>query len=253
MSPSGLAILIGAGPATGAGIARILGSPNYGNLAVALLARRPEALNALVDDLRSQTPNGVFEAFPTDTSPDKLRQAFADIKGHQSFKDLKLKVSVFSVKNSSKKPFMEETFEDFMDPLESYAGGSMIFAQETIKRLFEDHGEKTLAEGAGKKGTLIFTGTLGALRCNSEFASYGASRASVRQLAQALAREMSPKGVHVAHAIANGRITDADNEDTRSGKHMTAEAVGKTYLFLSQQEPCLWSHELDLRPAQEKF
>ncbi len=262
MSPSGLAILIGAGPATGAGIARILGSPNYGNLAVALLARRPEALNALVDDLRSQTPNGVFEAFPTDTSPDKLRQAFADIKGHQSFKDLKLKVSVFSVKNSSKKPFMEETFEDFMDPLESYAGGSMIFAQETIKRLFEDHGEKTLAEGAGKKGTLIFTGTLGALRCNvrcplracsfttrcpadrlqSEFASYGASRASVRQLAQALAREMSPKGVHVAHAIANGRITDADNEDTRSGKHMTAEAVGKTYLFLSQQEPCLWSH-----------
>lgn len=119
MSPSGLAILIGAGPATGAGIARILGSPNYGNLAVALLARRPEALDQLVDNLRSQTPNGVFEAFPTDTSPDKLRKAFADIKGHQSFQDLKLKVCVFSVKNSSKKPFMEETFDQFMDPLES--------------------------------------------------------------------------------------------------------------------------------------
>ena len=42
----------------------------------------------------------------------------------------------------------------------------MVFAQETIRRLFEDHGEKTLAEGAEKKGTLIFTGTLGALRCN---------------------------------------------------------------------------------------
>lgn len=104
----------------------------------------------------------------------------------------------------------------------------MVFAQESFKRFFDDHGEKTLAEGAEKKGTLIFTGTLGALRANAEFASYGASRASVRQLAQALAREFSPKGIHVAHAIANGRITDADNEDTKNGKHIAAEAVGKT-------------------------
>lgn len=70
-----------------------------------------------------------------------------------------------------------------------------------------DHGSQTLAEGSEKKGTLIFTGTLGALRCNAEYGSYGASRSSVRQLAQALAREFSSKGVHVAHAIANGRIT----------------------------------------------
>ena len=129
----------------------------------------------------------------------------------------------------------------------------MVFAQESLKRMFEDHGEKTLAEGAEKKGTIIFTGTLGSLRCNSEFASYGASRASVRQLAQALAREMSAKGVHVAHTIANGRIADADNEDTQSGKHIAAEAVGKTYLWLHEQHPTLWTHELDLRPAQEKF
>jgi NAD(P)-dependent dehydrogenase (short-subunit alcohol dehydrogenase family) len=72
-------------------------------------------------------------------------------------------------------------------------------------------------------------GDLGKLTVSqAEFASYGASRASVRQLAQALAREMSPKGVHVVHTIANGRITDADNEETQSGKHIAAEAVGKT-------------------------
>jgi len=222
-------------------------------MAVALLARSPDKLNDLAKDLRTQTPQGVFETFATDTSPDKLRKAFADIKSHQSFKDLKLQMAIFSIKNSSKKPFMSETFEDFMDPLESYVGGAMVFAQESIKRMFEDHGEKTLAEGAEKKGTLLFTGTLGALRCNAEYASYGASRASVRQLAQALAREMSAKGIHVAHAIANGRITDADNEDTQRGKHIAAEAVGKTYLFLHEQHPTLWTHELDLRPAQEKF
>lgn len=232
MPPSGLAILIGAGPATGAGIARILAHPSHGNLAVALLARRQDALNELVKDLRSQTPDGVFETFATDTSPEKLRRAFADIHAHPSFKDLKLRLAIYSIKNSAKKPFMQETFEEFMDPLEAYVGGAMVFAQESIKRFFADHGETTLAEGAEKKGTLIFTGTLGALRCNAEFASYGASRASVRQLAQALAREMSAKGIHVVHTIANGRIEDADNNETRRGKHIAAEAVGKTYLWL---------------------
>ena len=142
----------------GAGIARILASPSHGNLAVALLARRQDSLDDLAKDLRSQSPEGVFETFATDTSPDKLRKAFADIKAHQSFKDLKLRLAIYSIKNSSKKPFMEETFDDYMEPLQTYAGGAMLFAQESIKRLFADHGEKTLAEGAEKKGTVIFTG-----------------------------------------------------------------------------------------------
>ncbi|KAF1826303.1 NAD(P)-binding protein [Dissoconium aciculare CBS 342.82] len=253
MAPTALAILIGAGPATGAGIARILSSPSHGNMAVALLARRAGPLDELIQSLKLEQPEAVLEAFPTDTSPDNLRKAFADIQAHASFKDLKLRVAIFSIKNSSKKPFLSETYEEFMAPLESYVGGAMVFSQEAIKRMLADHGEKTLAEGAEKKGTLIFTGTLGALRCNAEFGSYGASRGSVRQLAQALAKEMSPKGIHVAHAIANGRITDADNDETKSGKHIAADAVGKTYLWLSQQDPTLWTHELDLRPAQEKF
>lgn len=220
---------------------------------MALLARRPEPLAELVKSLKAQVPNGVFEPFTTDTSPEKLRKAFEDIKAHQSFKDLKLRMSIYSIKNAAKKPFMTETFDEYMDSLEVYAGGAMVFAQETCRRLLADHGDATLADGAEKKGTLIFTGTLGALRCNAEYASYGATRASVRQLAQALAREMSVKGIHVAHAVANGRITDADSEDTQRGKHMAAEAVGQTYLFLHNQHPTLWTHELDLRPAQEKF
>lgn len=129
----------------------------------------------------------------------------------------------------------------------------MLFAQESIKRFLSDHGPEPLSSGAPKKGTLIFTGTLGALRCNPEFASYGATRASVRQLAQALAKEFSAQGIHVAHAIGNGKIVDEDSEETRNGKAISAEAVGRTYLWLHEQEPALWTHELDLRPAQEKF
>ncbi|KAF2671825.1 NAD(P)-binding protein [Microthyrium microscopicum] len=251
MAPAGLAILIGAGPTTGAGIARILASK--GNLAVALLARRPDPLQDLAKNLRNDVPDAIFEAFPTDTTPQKLSQTFKDIKAHESFKGLKLRMAIFSVKHSHKKPFMEETHEDFTDSLTTYVGGAFTFAQESLKRLFEDHGEARLADGAEKKGTIIFTGTLGALRCNIGYGAYGAGRASVRQLAQSLAREMSEKGVHVVHAIANGGIRDEDSEDTKAGKRMSAEAVGKTYLFLHEQEACLWTHELDMRPALEKF
>ncbi|KAF2873248.1 hypothetical protein BDV95DRAFT_593603 [Massariosphaeria phaeospora] len=253
MPPSGLAVLIGAGPNTGTGIARMLSHASHGNLAVALLARNPESLNAVVSSVRKTSPDAVLETFPTDTSKASLEKAFKDIKAHQSFRDLKLDMAIYSIKHSSRKPFLEETYEDFTDSLETYVGGAFVFAQESLKRFFADHGETPLSEGAAKKGTLIFTGTLGALRCSANYAAYGAGRASVRQLAQTLAREMSEKGIHVVHTIANGGIADEDGQDQKTGKKMSADAVGETYLWLHGQKPCLWTHELDMRPACEKF
>lgn len=195
----------------------------------------------------------MIETFSTDTKPANLAAAFAAIKAHTSFRDLKLNVAVYNVKHSSKKPFMNETFEEFTQSLEQYVGGAFAFSQEVLRRLFADHGEAPLSETATKKGTLIFTGTLGALRCNAEYAAYGAGRSGVRQLAQTLAREMSAKGVHVVHTIANGIIEDGDGPNQSAGKRMSADAVGKTYLWLAQQGPELWTHELDMRPAAEKF
>lgn len=148
---------------------------------------------------------------------------------------------------------MDETYQDFTQSLEDYVGGAFTFSQEALRRFFADHGEAPLAETGKKKGTLIFTGTLGAMRCSAGYAAYGAGRSSVRQLAQSLARELSAKGVHVVHTIANGGIEDKDGEDQRTGKRMSADAVGKTYLWLAQQGPELWTHELDMRPAAEKF
>ena len=72
-------------------------------------------------------------------------------------------------------------------------------------------------------------------------------------LAQGIAKEHSKNGVHVVHAIANGAIRDEDSEETRTGARMSAQSVGQTYLWLAGMEPALWVHELDLRPAQEKF
>ena len=68
----------------------------------------------------------------------------------------------------------------------------MAFSKEVARMLFEQHGQTLLRDGGGKKGTLIFTGTLGAMRTNANFAAYGASRSGARSLAQALAKEYSP-------------------------------------------------------------
>ncbi|KAK0371428.1 short-chain dehydrogenase/reductase SDR [Colletotrichum limetticola] len=254
MAPKGLAIIIGAGPTSGAGIARILASPQHGNLAVALLARNPENLQNLATDLRKSS-NGILHPFSTDTEPENLRRTFQQIADHADFKDLKLKLAIYHVKNSSRKPFLEETPEAFNDSMSTFTTGGVVFAQEALKLMYAQNGGQTLlsdTEGA-KKGTIIFTGTLGAMRTNQQYAAYGASRAAARMVAQAIAKEHSKFGVHVVHAIANGGIIDEENENTKTGKRMRAEDVGELYLWLSQQPSSLWTHELDMRPAQETF
>lgn len=255
MAPKGLAILIGAGPTSGAGIARFLAHPQHGNLAVALLARNAERLETLAADLRKSSDGGILHPFATDTQPENLRAAFQQIAAHPDLKDLKLTLAIYHVKNAARKPFLDETPEAFNDSMQTYTTGAVVFAQEAIRLMYAQNGGQTLLadSGGAKKGTVVFTGTLGAMRTNANYASYGASRAAARMVAQAIAKEHSKFGVHVAHAIANGPITDEDSEATRTGKSMRAEDVGRLYLFLAEQPPSLWTHELDMRPAQESF
>jgi NAD(P)-dependent dehydrogenase (short-subunit alcohol dehydrogenase family) len=256
MSPKSLAILIGAGPTSGAGIARVLARNGH---AVALLARNEEKLTSLASDLRKTVKDGVFHPFPTDTAPANLSKTFAAIASHPEFKDLKLRLAIYHIKHSSKKPFLEETAEAFSESLQTYITGAFAFVQESLKMIYAQHGGQTPLDAPGeaygqKKATIILTGTLGALRTNIGYAAYGATRAGARSVAQAVAREHSKFGVQCVHAIANGGIVDDDgSEDVKIGKKMSGESVGEVYLWLAQQPPALWTHELDLRPAMESF
>jgi NAD(P)-dependent dehydrogenase (short-subunit alcohol dehydrogenase family) len=119
---------------------------------VALIARRPGSIADSISKVRAANSSAVLEAFPSDTSQASLEKAFSDIRAHKSFQGLKLNVAIYSIKHSSKKPFLEETREEFEDSLETYVGGAFTFAQQSIKRMFEDHGEKALSEGGEKKG-----------------------------------------------------------------------------------------------------
>jgi NAD(P)-dependent dehydrogenase (short-subunit alcohol dehydrogenase family) len=271
MPPSGLAILLGAGPTTGAGLARVLARPSQGNLAVALLSRSGD--NSLAERL-SRESGGTLRAFKTDTSEPNLTQAFDEVKKWGSSlsggQDLKLNLAIWSIKHSHKTSFEEETSQKFGDSLQTYVTGAMIFSQLCMKWFLSQYpndttkNSETGEEEMIKRGTLIFTGTLGALRTNPGYAAYGAGRAGVRMLAQSLAREFSARGIHVVHAIANGGIADVDTSDggeeekekhskVALGERIRAESVGKLYLDCMRQSCDLWVHELDMRPAREKF
>lgn len=105
-------------------------------MAVALLARRPEPLQELTKTLRSQVPGSVFEAFPTDASkPDDIKNTFKAIKETKAFEGLKLDLAVFSVKHSSRKGFMDETYEVSNFPGELRGGGKCGFADESFRNL----------------------------------------------------------------------------------------------------------------------
>lgn len=275
MAPSGLAILIGAGPTAASGIARVLAHPAQGNLAVALLSRSGDG--GLAERLSRESDGGVLRAFQSDTSAEQLGRAMREVQAWAeslaSGGKLKLRLAVWNVRNSHSVPFAEESPAQFGDSLQVYVTGAMVFAQEVVRwMLGQDAGDgEGDGDGAGEmttKGTLIFIGTLGALRTNPKFAAYGAARAGVRMLAQSLAREYSERGVHVVHAIANGAIVDVDTTDeallktvrekgaqekVKQGENIRAESVGRLYLMLEAQSPDLWVHELDMRPAKEKF
>ena len=106
------------------------------------------------------------------------------------------------------------------------------------------------------RGTLIFTGATGSIRGSGGFAAFAVPKFGLRALAQSMARELGPKGIHVAHVIIDGMIA---SERTRAyappGPDATLDpdAIADTYVALHDQPRSAWTHEIDLRPWSEKF
>lgn len=98
-------------------------------------------------------------------------------------------------------------------------------------------------------GTIIFTGATASLRGGAGFANLAVGKFGLRALAQSMARELGPRGVHVAHVIVDGQIASGDGADAK----LDPEAIAENYLALHRQHRSAWTQELDLRPWIEKF
>ena len=115
--------------------------------------------------------------------------------------------------------------------------------------------------GEGHKGTIIFTGATASMRGGASFAAFAGAKHALRALAQSMARELGPRGIHVAHLIVDAAIDTAfirDNFPERyalrdQGGIVDPEHIAETYWMLHRQPRDAWTHELDLRPWIEKF
>jgi NAD(P)-dependent dehydrogenase (short-subunit alcohol dehydrogenase family) len=110
-------------------------------------------------------------------------------------------------------------------------------------------------------GTIVFTGATASLRGRDGFAAFAAAKHGLRALAQAMARELGPQGVHVAHVICDGAIDGVfirerlgDTGDLlRDDAILKPDDIAQAYLWLHRQPRSAWSHEIDLRPWREQW
>ncbi|KAJ8604279.1 hypothetical protein MRB53_041877 [Persea americana] len=184
----------------------------------------------------------------SDTSSSSLRKAFKDIEEHKDFQGLKLKLAIWHVKQSSKKPFLDETPEDFGKDMETFTTG---IAQAHLQRQRRRDASFPIVSRHERHNHLHRH--IGAPSARTRNTRHTARRdhpyARSPRPRQRSERQRRPRRAR----DCEWRHQDVNNEDTQSGKTISAEAVGDAYLWLSQQKPTLYTHELDLRPAQETF
>lgn len=143
------------------------------------------------------------------------------------------------------KSFMEYSVEEFESVWRISCLGAVFVAQAALPTMLE----------AGR-GTLIFTGATASIRGSAGFASLAVAKFGLRGLAQSLAREFGPAGIHVVHTIIDGLIWSPQTVarfNPAQDTCMVAKDIAHAYLHLAQQPRSSWTHELDLRPSDGKF
>ncbi|KAL4964956.1 oxidoreductase, short chain dehydrogenase/reductase family [Aspergillus stella-maris] len=245
MATKPFAIIAGVGPGTGASIARKFASL----YSVVVLARNADNYNPVVNEINSA--GGSATGYSVDVSDSSaVKSAFEKIT--QQFKDTPLAAAVFNSGGGFvRKPFLELTEEEFTNGYKSQGVGAFNFAQSTLPLL-----QKATTLSLQNPPTLIFTGATASVKGSANFSAFATGKFALRALAQSLAREFGPKGVHVSHVIVDGVIdiprTKGWLNDTPDAK-LDPGAIADAYWHLHTQPRTTFGFELDLRPYVEKW
>ena len=235
-------LVLGVGPDQGLGVALCKKFAKEG-FRVFGCGRNIENMKAL-DKLSVE--NGSIEGIVADvTNPDDVKKVFEDIDKTQTV----LKSVIYNAGNNNASPFLEMDLAFFQDLWEVCAKGAFLISQQAIPRL--------LNEG----GSIIFTGATASIRSRPPFTAFAAAKSAERSLAQGLAKEFGPQGIHVAHVIIDG-IIDGDKVNLRfpefanskgeDGK-LNIESIAENFVMLHNQKRSTWSFEIDLRPWSENW
>ncbi|WP_395054759.1 SDR family oxidoreductase [Polaromonas sp.] len=241
-----VALIIGAGDATGGAIARRFAREGY----TACVTRRSlDKLQPLLAQIRSD--GGQAHGFASDAR--KEEEVVALVEQIESTVG-PIEVLVFNIGANAPSSILDETARKYFKIWEMACFGGFLNGREVAKRMVQ-------RDGDGHKGTIIFTGATASLRGGANFAAFAGAKHALRALAQSMARELGPRGIHVAHVVVDGAIDTAfirDNFPDRyamkdQGGVVNPDHIADTYWMLHRQPRDAWTHELDLRPYMEKF
>lgn len=228
-----VAVVVGAGPGLGAALARRFAAGGY---SVAVARRRSDDIAGLAKDMGGK-------AYACDATDAEAVTALFD----SVTKDLGTPTLVsYNAGAYSPGSVLEITAEEFERCWRIGCLGGFNVGQAAARRMVDAGG-----------GTILFTGATASLRGGKGFANLAVGKFGLRALAQSMARELGPSGVHVAHLIIDGQIASdrpGYSEAERGENHvLKPEAIAEAAWFLHSQPKSAWTHELDLRPYVEKW
>ena len=229
-------VIAGVGPGSGAAIARKLAKEGCG---IGLIARSADYLNQLGAELRA-TKAPVASAKADVSDANQVRSAFEELR--QTLGPIDLLVFHASASGPFGQGLLSIDPKDFTHSWAVGTLGGLLCAQAVVPDM--------LKKGAG---AILFTGATSSVRGAS--ISFSSSKFALRGLAQSLARELWPKGIHIAHIVIDAVIGDPGTAEAPPGPEplLDPDAMAEAYWQLAIQDRSAWTLELDLRPFGEKF
>lgn len=238
------AVIIGVGPEQGLGATLALFFAEKG-LHVFIAGRSKDKLHSIADKIRQN--GGSATPVVTDaTLEPEVGHLFKMIQ----LDGYRVDIAVYNVDSNIPSPLLETDAEIFTTLWQQNCLGAFFFGKEAISAMQKQ-----------QQGTLFFTGATASLRAKPPFTAFASAKAGLRALAQGMAREFSPQGIHIVHTIIDGVINgerarnqfpDYVKTKGREGL-LQLDAIAQIYWAIHQQHPSAWTHELDLRPFKEPF
>ena len=235
-------LVIGAGDATGGAIARRFAREGY----VACVTRRhADKLVPLVTQI--EQAGGKARAFGSDARKEEEVVALVDTIEREVGP---IEVAVYNIGANVNFPIRDTTARVFFKVWEMACFGGFLMGREVAKRM--------VPRG---QGTILFTGATASIRGGSGYAAFASGKHALRALAQSMARELGPEGIHVGHVVIDGAIDTAfirENFPERAALKpqvgiLDPDAIAENYWLLHRQPRSAWTHELDLRPWIENW
>lgn len=235
-------LVIGAGDATGGAIAKRFAKEGY----VACMSRRSaEKLAPLVDEIKAG--GGEAHGFGSDARKEEEMTALVE-NIEQNIAPIE--VAVFNIGANVRFGITETTSRVYFKVWEMACFGGFLMGREVTKKM--------LPRG---RGTIIFTGATASLRGRDGFAAFAGAKHGLRALAQSMARELWPKGIHVAHPIVDGAIDTefiksnfpARYELKEQGGIVSPDSIAEMYWQIHNQPRDAWTHETEIRPWMEQW